>query len=150
MIYTFIESLCCISIINIFYVNFFQLKTAYCLQETHLWLKDTNMLIEKERKRFCKQWVTKYSRNVKKKKLDFNQKEIKWNKWEWSVFFTGSTKMNSSRSYNIIHLYVGFSSGSAVKNLPAGLIPRLGRFHVEENGNPLQYSHLGCPMNKEA
>ena len=86
VIYTYIESLCCISIINIFYVNSFQLKTAYCLQETHLRLKDKNMLNEKERKRFCKQWVTKYSRNVRKKKLDFNHKEIKWNKWEWSVF----------------------------------------------------------------
>ena len=65
-------------------------------------------------------------------------------------FFTGSTKVNSSRSYNIIHLYVGFSSGSAVKNLPPGLIPGLGRSHAEENGNPLQYSHLGHLMNKEA
>ena len=52
-LYTYIESLCCISIINIFYVNSFQLETAYCLQETHLRLRDTNMLNEKERKRFC-------------------------------------------------------------------------------------------------
>ena len=31
-----------------------------------------------------------------------------------------------------------------------GLIPRLGRFPGEGNGNPLQYSYLGIPMDKEA
>ena len=46
----------------------------------------------------------------------------------------------------------------AVKNLPAnagdirdtGLIPGLGRSPVEENGNPLQYSCLGNPMDRGA
>ena len=38
----------------------------------------------------------------------------------------------------------GFSGGSLVKNLPAnaedvGLIPALGRYPGEENGNPLQW-----------
>ena len=45
-----------------------------------------------------------------------------------------------------------------IKNLPAragdagdvGLIPRLGRSPGEDNGNPLQYSCLGSPMDKEA
>ena len=42
-----------------------------------------------------------------------------------------------------------------VKNLPdnagdAGSIPGLGRFPGGENGNPLQYSCLGNPMDREA
>ena len=42
-----------------------------------------------------------------------------------------------------------------VKNLPAdagdaGLIPRSGRSPEEGNGNPLQYSCLGNPMDREA
>ena len=40
-----------------------------------------------------------------------------------------------------------------VKNLSAndlGLVPGLGRFHEEENGNPLQYSCLGKPMDRGA
>ena len=39
-----------------------------------------------------------------------------------------------------------------VKNLPAnaGLIPGSGRFPGEGNGNPLQYSCLGNPMDREA
>ena len=40
-----------------------------------------------------------------------------------------------------------------VKNLPAnageiGLIPGLGRYPGGGNGNPLQYSCLGNPMNR--
>ena len=47
---------------------------------------------------------------------------------------------------------VGFSSGSAVKNLPAnvgdaGLIPGSGRSPGEGNGNPLQYFCLENPMD---
>ena len=41
-----------------------------------------------------------------------------------------------------------------VKTLPAegdrGLIPRSGRFPGEGNGNPLQYSSLGKPMERGA
>ena len=42
-----------------------------------------------------------------------------------------------------------------VKNLPAnsgdmGLIPGLGRSPAEGNGNPLQYSCLGNPMDRGA
>jgi len=44
---------------------------------------------------------------------------------------------------------------SAVKNPTAkagdmGCIPGLGRFPGEENGNPLQYSCLGNPMDRAA
>ena len=53
---------------------------------------------------------------------------------------------------------LGFSDGSVVKNLPAnagdardvGLIPRSGRSPGEGNGNPLQYSSLGNPMDRGA
>ena len=48
-----------------------------------------------------------------------------------------------------------FPFGSVVKNLPAnagdmGLIPGLGRYSGEGNGNPLQCSCLENPMDKEA
>ena len=50
---------------------------------------------------------------------------------------------------------MGFFSGSAVKNPPSkagvvGLIPGLGRSPGEGNGNPLQYSCLGNPMDRGA
>ena len=49
----------------------------------------------------------------------------------------------------------GFPGDSAVKNLPAnagdvGLIPGLGRSPGEGNGNALQYSCLGNPMDRGA
>ena len=42
-----------------------------------------------------------------------------------------------------------------VENLSANagvvdLIPGMGRFPGEGNGNPLQYSHLGNPMDRES
>ena len=52
----------------------------------------------------------------------------------------------------------GFPGGSVVKNLPAnagntgdaGLIPGLGRFPGEGNGNLLPYSCLENPMDRRA
>ena len=49
----------------------------------------------------------------------------------------------------------GFHGGSGVKNLPAnardaGSIPGLGRSPGEGNGNSLQYSRLGNPMDRGA
>ena len=49
----------------------------------------------------------------------------------------------------------GFPGGSVVKNPPAnagdvGLIPGSGRSPGEGNGNPLPYSCLGNPMDREA
>ena len=48
-----------------------------------------------------------------------------------------------------------FPNGPVVKNLPAnvgdmGSIPGLGRSPGEGNGNPLQYSCLGNPMDRGA
>ena len=53
------------------------------------------------------------------------------------------------------HYYTGFPSGSESKE-PAcnvgdpGSIPGLGRSPGEGNGNPLQYSCLGNPMDRGA
>ena len=45
-----------------------------------------------------------------------------------------------------------FSGGSGVKNLPAnaGSVREWGRSPGGENGNPLQYSCLGNPMDRGA
>jgi len=50
---------------------------------------------------------------------------------------------------------LGFPSGSTVKKPPAnagdvGLIPGSGKSPGEGNGNPLQYSCLGNPMDRGA
>ena len=53
---------------------------------------------------------------------------------------------------------MGFPGNSVVKNLPAtagdtgvvGSIPGSGRSPGGENGNPLQYSYLENPMDREA
>ena len=50
---------------------------------------------------------------------------------------------------------MGFPGGSVVKNPPAnagdaGSIPGSGRSPGEGNGNPLQYSSLGNPMDRGA
>jgi len=50
---------------------------------------------------------------------------------------------------------MGFPGGSVIKTLHAnagdvrdtGLIPGLGRYHGEGNGNSIQYSCLGNPMD---
>ena len=52
-------------------------------------------------------------------------------------------------------MLLGFPAGSVVKNLPAnagdmGLIPVLGRPPGKVNGNPLQCSCLGNPMDRGA
>ena len=66
---------------------------------------------------------------------------------------------NGSQLNNYInkHLYStwGFRGGLAAKNPPvnaggAGSIPGLGRAPGEGNGNPLQYSCLEKPMDREA
>ena len=58
-------------------------------------------------------------------------------------------------SFNTTKITRGFPGYSLVKNLPAntgdtGLIPGSGRSPGEENGNPLQYSCLGNPMDRGA
>ena len=49
----------------------------------------------------------------------------------------------------------GFPGGTVVKNLPANaadtdVIPGLGRSPGEQNSDPLHYSCLGNPMDRDA
>ena len=54
-------------------------------------------------------------------------------------------------------IHMGFPGGTVVKNLPAnagdtrdaGLIPGLGRSPGIGNGNPLQHSCLGNPIDRD-
>ena len=62
--------------------------------------------------------------------------------------------MEHGKYFKFFTLYWGFPRGSVVKNLPANagdvcLVPELGRFPGEGNGNPLRYSSLGDPMDRE-
>ena len=57
--------------------------------------------------------------------------------------------------FQTLYFIWGFPGGLMVKNLPTnakdmGLIPGLGRFLGEGNGNPLQYSCLENPLNRGA
>ena len=57
-------------------------------------------------------------------------------------------------NFNFTYSISGFPGGSKVKDLPAkagytGLIPGSGRFPGEGSGNPLQYSCLVNPMDRE-
>ena len=64
--------------------------------------------------------------------------------------------IDSQTVFNISILAdMDFPGGSVVKNPPAnaggtGSIPGSGRSSGEGNGNPLQYSCLGNPMDREA
>ena len=62
--------------------------------------------------------------------------------------------MEHGNYFKFFTLYWGFPRGSVVMNLPANagdvcLVPELGRFPGEGNGNPLRYSSLGDPMDRE-
>ena len=60
--------------------------------------------------------------------------------------------------YYYLCTYRGFPGGASGKNLPGnagdvgdtGSIPGLGRSPEVGNGNPLQYSCLGSPMDRGA
>ena len=54
-----------------------------------------------------------------------------------------------------VYIYIGFPSGSVVKNLPGnagdmGSIPGSGRYPGGRNGSPLQYSRGNNPQNRTA
>ena len=74
------------------------------------------------------------------------------------VFCGGKLELEVSLAnyiYMHIYIYMGFPGGLVVKNLPANagdtdLIPGSGRSPGEEYGHPLQYSHLGNPMDRGA
>ena len=58
--------------------------------------------------------------------------------------------MTESRTLTEEGLPWWLSSEESACNAGAGLIPRLGRSPGEGNSNPLRYSGLGNPMDREA
>ena len=73
----------------------------------------------------------------------------------------GITEVNETTNWsfwNLIPIYTSFHGDSAVKNSACndwdvgneGLIPGSGRAPGERNGNPIQYSYLGNPIDREA
>ena len=63
--------------------------------------------------------------------------------------------MVMSQKFQVLRSFWGFPGGLVLKNLPAnprdnGLIPGLGRYPGEGNGNPPQYSSLGNPVDRGA
>ena len=79
-------------------------------------------------------------------------------KWK-NTYFWGEIKesifQNIQGSYKAVKESWGFPGGLAVKNPPAYTgdavsIPGSGRSPGEGNGNPLQYSCLGNPMDRGA
>ena len=74
---------------------------------------------------------------------------------------TGSFACSQSRAQACslngvrVRVLLGFPGGSVVKNLPANTgdkssLPGPGRSSGEGNGNPVQYSCLGNPMDRGA
>ena len=86
--------------------------------------------------------------------------KIPWTEEPGRLQSTGSQRVGHDWATSLsffLSLYYkeGFPGGSLVKNPPAnaedaGSIPRLGRSPGEGNGNLLQYSCLGNPMDRGA
>ena len=90
---------------------------------------------------------------------------VSWNCWETKWLRTAGKNAKEQLTDNFMTFqsywwkikglssWEGFPGGSAVENLPAsagdvGSIPGSGRSPGEGNGNPLQYSCLGNPMDR--
>ena len=70
-----------------------------------------------------------------------------------SSIFSPATRVIVKKNKSPFSPVLGFPEDPVVKNSPgnagdAGLIPELGRFPGEGNGNPLQYSCLGNPLER--
>ena len=78
--------------------------------------------------------------------------------WSAAVYGVAQSRTRLKRlssSSRQVYVQVGFPGGSVVKNSSAnagdtGSIPGWGRSPEEGNGNPLQYSCLGNPMDRDA
>ena len=81
--------------------------------------------------------------------------ENPWDRGAWWASIYGVAQSDLAAAAAVAAtIFQGFPGGLVVKNLPAntgdvGLILGLGRSPGEGNGNPLQYSCLGNPMNRE-
>ena len=80
-----------------------------------------------------------------------------WRASAWSEGWAWSLSVGRELKFCLVLYLVseGFSGDSVVKNWPANVgdmdsVPRSGRYPGEGNGNPLQYSCLGNPMDREA
>ena len=76
------------------------------------------------------------------------------NKVLCSNFYFSPIMLSCLKSLVVPIVFGSFPGGSVVKSMPAnagdvGSIPGLGRPLGEGNGNPLQYSSLGNPLNRE-
>ena len=76
-----------------------------------------------------------------------------WHHLSFSPFQLSIMLIFINTDFSVIMTIFGLPSSSVVKNLSAntgdkGPIAGLGRFPGEGNGNPLQYSCLGNPMNR--
>ena len=70
-----------------------------------------------------------------------------------SPFLPLLSKSSGILPHGLNYLMVGFPVGSVVKNSPidagdVGSVPGKGRSPGEENGNPLQFSHLENPKDR--
>ena len=88
------------------------------------------------------QWVLTWSKSSVERKKELLSLLVDWNPEEMPAY-----KISPQLKF------VDFPDCSVVKKPPAnagnaGLIPRSGRFPGGENGNPLQYSCLGNPMDR--
>ena len=92
----------------------------------------------------------------------FENGKFAWLLWQTKYWYPSSPKCPHLYSQNLWVWYLtwskrtlGFPGGSVAKNMLAnagdmGLIPGLGRFSEERNGNPIQYSCLGNPVDRGA
>ena len=75
--------------------------------------------------------------------------------WWAAVYGVAQSRTRLKRLSSSSSMHADFLGGSVVKHLPAnegdvGSIPALWRSPRKGNGNPLQYSCLGNPMDREA
>ena len=75
----------------------------------------------------------------------------------WGCSWVGKAERKGNVRIEWYHLPLSWASlvAQIINNLPAkaedsGLIPGSGRSPGERNANPLQYSSLGNPMDREA